>query len=157
MERSATDLDKTKVILQIQELPVSPEPSSASPGMNGFAFPSEAEASGYYAGIPGKPRLVARSPGSAWAPSYIDNYTRLKGIFTMGVHKLRAEFDGSDDIRPHLHQALQDIVWTSIDFVRIGYEESPAYPTILVTVLAGITSPQQIKDAVMEVWRICQE
>ena len=76
----------------------------------------------YYAGLPSRPPLVARSSVFSWKePTGPEAYPRKKHLSNVGKHPIVHLFD---DIAPEIIDSLdsKSVLWTCIDVVRIGYE-----------------------------------
>ncbi|WAO96787.1 Hypothetical protein NCS54_01447200 [Fusarium falciforme] len=121
------------------------EPRSIIPGP-----PSEEEVKCYYVGLPGKPKLVARSSSDPWTGPQIDfGWTRGKTLDPVGQHPIVAIWNNSaGPLRRDILEALKSTQWVAIDILRLGYQnvkgtldESPINPvTVLVSVVPGSTT-----------------
>ncbi|KAJ3459783.1 hypothetical protein MRS44_015856 [Fusarium solani] len=122
---------------------------SLPPKMNGP--PSEEEVKCYYVGLPGKPRLVARSSSDPWTGPQTDlGWTRGKTLDPVDQqHPIVALWnDSAGPLRRDFLEALDRIQWLAIDILRLGYQnvrgtldESPINPvTVLVSVVPSSTT-----------------
>jgi hypothetical protein len=94
--------------------------------------PSNDEAIFYYAGLPSRPRLVARTGTIPWyPPTGPEAYPRRRELRTVGKHKLKDVWE--DNLAPKIHAALDlmKIKWTSTDVVRIKYVDEDFVPVVL--------------------------
>ncbi|KAL7908189.1 hypothetical protein GGI35DRAFT_469939 [Trichoderma velutinum] len=96
--------------------------------------PSADEAELYYYGIPNGPRLVARSSSHSWVNQQnpniarncfwprLTNYMYLKTLHTVGRHPLLHQLwnDATSSLRILILEAIDEIDWTSVDFLRVG-------------------------------------
>ncbi|KFY41042.1 hypothetical protein V494_03232 [Pseudogymnoascus sp. VKM F-4513 (FW-928)] len=64
-----------------------------------------------------------------WSPL---RRSKRKCMHTIGNHKIATIYD--DKLRPRVREILFDVKWKTIDVVRLGYEEEPSSPIILITV-----------------------
>ncbi|KFY09682.1 hypothetical protein V492_05388 [Pseudogymnoascus sp. VKM F-4246] len=64
-----------------------------------------------------------------WSPL---RRSKRKCMHTIGNHKIATIYD--DKLRPRGREILSDVKWKTIDVVRLGYEEEPSSPIILITV-----------------------
>ncbi|ORY56374.1 uncharacterized protein BCR38DRAFT_490674 [Pseudomassariella vexata] len=86
--------------------------------------PSEQERSQYYYGLPSQPKLVARSNfhEMPWAPIVQGQHLLRKRITNIGSgHPLVTKYNA--DLQHRLIGVLSSTKWTSIDVVRIGYDD----------------------------------
>jgi len=75
----------------------------------------------YYAGLPSRPRLVARTSTTPWKmPSGPEAYHVAKQLGVVGKHKLNTVWE--DSVAPKVFACLDEmgVNWTSINVVRIG-------------------------------------
>ena len=106
---------------------------------------SENEAYLYYAGLPSRPRLVARSstPTTPWTePSGMEAYPLRKELKAVGNHALNDVWE--DKLAPFVLDILESesVKFTSVDVVRIGIVGEPSPPVILwIGVLPASLSP----------------
>lgn len=107
--------------------------------------------SGYYWGLPGNPRLLARSSRAPWERPPNDRSTRFeisphKLVFVIEKHPLQAKLLNGlrDKIRAVL-ATMSPCKWIAVDYLRIGYEEvedkNPV--AVLVTVEKDTISPEE--------------
>ncbi|KAF4955235.1 hypothetical protein FSARC_11908 [Fusarium sarcochroum] len=100
------------------------------------APPSEEEVAGYYGGVPGRPRLVARS-NAATEPWSMKSNT----FEPIGQHPLVLLWNGSTGpLWRDILKALEETEWITIDIFRIGYESKGNPVKLLVTVEQGSTN-----------------
>lgn len=107
--------------------------------------PSQQEREYYYYGITPRPRLVARSSTDIWNPvqdgRQLEKQSRPAGDHPM-VH---AWNNFTNPMRREIFQALNSVIWSVIDIMRVGYkginsqtgEEFDQPVTFLVTVQNG--------------------
>jgi hypothetical protein len=110
----------------------TPHPQSSSPMVPAPTPPSETEAKHYYAGLPSRPILVARSSTTPWkAPTGTEAYyeKKLRPVFNHALSKVWGK------LAPEVIALLDSmkVKFTSIDIVRIGIpgEEEDPFPVIL--------------------------
>jgi hypothetical protein len=108
----------------------------------------------YYYGLPSGPALVARSSSFPWRNlAAIDPWPIRKVILPPKDHPLIELWNNStSSLRQRLIGSLNELKWTAVDFVRIGYDRDPAEAgiidsedvdqpmTMLVTVPPGSTT-----------------
>ena len=118
----------------------------------------------YYAGLPGRPKLLARSSNEPWvrplvkiapgpATPFSHQYARKEVHPTLG-HPLREKLDGG--LRTSIHEILSTMrpaETISVDFVRIGYEEVVRDNPVIIWVTVekdkvGHTEAKRIADAI---------
>ena len=105
----------------------------------------EKESRSYYAGLPSRPRLVARSstPTIPWEePTGLWAYAVLKEMKAVGNHPLNDVWE--DKLAPRIIDVLESnsVKFTSIDVVRIGVAGEPSLPVIVwIGVLPETLSP----------------
>ncbi|GJJ12402.1 hypothetical protein Clacol_006644 [Clathrus columnatus] len=109
-------------------IPVNDDPGD-TPGFN------NTESKLYYLGLPSCPRLVARSsfPAVAWKQRVnCDGEIMLKELRVVGNHPLNNGV-WEDNLAPSFFTLLksEEVMWTSIDVVRIGYAGESSAPVIL--------------------------
>ncbi|KAI9750442.1 MAG: hypothetical protein M1815_001771 [Lichina confinis] len=95
-------------------------------------LPSDLECLFYYKGLPSGPRLVGRSGTTLWQePRGPEAYSRPKTLKPVGRHPLEAVWEKG--LCESLVSLLQDnnILWTSVDVVRIGYRDSSFFPVVI--------------------------
>ena len=93
---------------------------------------SSEEARHYYAGLPSKPILIARTGRAQWeAPRGPEAYLKPKELRIVGVHEIEDIWE--DDLAPGIHAILEqkNIDWSSTDVVRMGYVGEPSGDVIL--------------------------
>ena len=107
--------------------PLSTTPPLPSP-------PRERERELYYSGLGSGPTLVARSSTFVWEEkSGLAAHPKKKQLKNIGNHPISRQWD-------RLAQAiitildLKAINWTSIDAVRIGYDNEYAFPIVWIGV-----------------------
>lgn len=96
--------------------------------------PSSEEELYYYYGLPSCPRLIARTDPSPWdSTRFRDSRPRLKCLQNVGRHEIIDKWDSTTSLQSEILHVLQNIEWTSIDPVRIGYvDEIPnGLPVVL--------------------------
>ncbi|KAH8980630.1 hypothetical protein EDB86DRAFT_514224 [Lactarius hatsudake] len=87
---------------------------------------SDQEAKLYYAGLPSKPVLVARTGSTPWeAPTGPEANLKMKELRVVGRHEISNVWD---DLAPKVIAILdaKGVKFTSIDLVRFGYEDEPS-------------------------------
>ena len=98
-----------------------------------WTFPlGEQEAQLYYAGLPSRPILIARSSITPWTPPpSLEAYAELKELRPVGQHPISAIWER--DLAPEVHAYLADqmVQWTSADIVRIGQASKRSLPVVL--------------------------
>ena len=83
--------------------------------------PKDKERNFYYAGLPSRPRLIARSSAFVWEePKAWRRSEEEKKLSNVGDHPIAYVID---KITPDVIDT--SVSWTSIDVVRIGYEALP--------------------------------
>jgi hypothetical protein len=108
---------------------IHPLQSSSRPRR--LPLPSPKEANFYYAGLPSRPILVART-GTRWkAPTGPEAYPKYKDLRVVGNHVLKEIWE--DNLSRKLHALLDsmEVKWTSTDVVRIGIVGESSAPVIL--------------------------
>ncbi|KAG0129059.1 hypothetical protein HOY82DRAFT_418656 [Tuber indicum] len=94
--------------------------------------PLSKEAQFYYAGLPSRPVLVGRSSTTPWEePSGLEAYLKHKVLRPVGRHPINDVWEGNLPRKVIEHLDSKKVAFTSIDIVRIGYEEEPFRPVIL--------------------------
>lgn len=117
---------------------VEPEP---------YHKPSDEEQQDYYYGLYSRPKLIARSSDTTWAPKI----SQLAGDFgpvpkrmgPVGRHPLVELWNNSTgSVRNEIIQCLKGCQWNAIDIVRIGYiDATDKWPIImLISVDPGSTT-----------------
>jgi hypothetical protein len=94
--------------------------------------PSIEEARSYFKGLPGTPRLIARSGLDPWLPRYAGTFPESKNVFNIGLHPILGDYDRG--LRLMIRDALSDIEWYLIDIVRIGYASAAADNPVVVLI-----------------------
>ncbi|KAG9019613.1 hypothetical protein FRB90_012459 [Tulasnella sp. 427] len=96
--------------------------------------PSDKEARSYYAGLPSRPRLVARTGTTPWRePTGPEAYSVIRELRAVGNHDTLQEI-WEDSLAPKVHALLDSmrVKWTSTDVVRFGLpEKKPSRRVIL--------------------------
>lgn len=125
--------------------------------------PSKDESESWYYGIDARmdvvSLLVARSStypfqpfteetrdepyGSPWKER------KRKAIFTIGNYKITTIYDS--ELRLRVREILSSITWKTTDVVRLGYEDEPSYPVILITVDINGVDEDSAQDAVCKI------
>jgi hypothetical protein len=120
----------------------------------------------YYFGLPGNPRLLARSSTAPWEIPIIDipehgewghQIPASKLAFVVTRHPLREKLDSGlrDNIRNVL-ATMSPCRWISVDYLRIGYDDNVEQNNpvvVLVTVEEGQVpraEAQRIVDALAQ-------
>lgn len=86
----------------------------------------------YYAGLPSGPNLVGRSSTAPWEePTGPEAYNRNKVLGTVGRHPIKDVWEGGLSRQVIEHLNSEEVAWTSIDVVRIGYRDESYRPVIL--------------------------
>ncbi|KAJ7457634.1 hypothetical protein B0H11DRAFT_2160733 [Mycena galericulata] len=94
--------------------------------------PSEIEAVHYYAGLPSRPVLVARTSTAPWhVPTGPEAYLVPRELRPVGHHALKEVWE--DNLVLKVHDLLDSmrVNWTSIDVLRIGNAGQASAPVIL--------------------------
>ncbi|KAL6355068.1 hypothetical protein LRP88_11545 [Fusarium phalaenopsidis] len=118
--------------------------------------PGPDEQEHYYFGLYSRPKLVARSSTKPWSWQY-DGWPIKKRLGPVGEHAIVEPWnDGHSSLRRQLLQAVQELDWTAIDVLRIGYErennrtgeefDNPV--TVLISVKIGLTAFEPAYDVV---------
>ncbi|KAH9020308.1 hypothetical protein EDB85DRAFT_531516 [Lactarius pseudohatsudake] len=100
--------------------------------------PSKLEACTYYAGLPSRPRLIART-GIPWEePTGPEAYSRLRELRVVGEHEISDVWE--DDLALKVHAILhaKGVDWTSTDVVRIRYIDDRDDPSGDVVLWIGV-------------------
>ncbi|KAH9051592.1 hypothetical protein EDB83DRAFT_2226108 [Lactarius deliciosus] len=100
--------------------------------------PSKWEACTYYAGLPSRPRLIART-GTPWEePTGPEAYSRLRELRVVGEHEISDVWE--DDLALKVHAILhaKGVDWTSTDVVRIRYIDDDDDPSGDVVLWIGV-------------------
>ncbi|KAH9964116.1 hypothetical protein BC827DRAFT_1265926 [Russula dissimulans] len=115
---------------------------------------SDKEAETYYAGLPSRPVLVART-GALWeAPRGPEVYTVIKELHPVGNHPLTEVWEGNLALKLHTFLDSMEVMWTSTDVVRIGVAGEYPVPVILwIGVMPGSLSHDDGTDVASK----CQE
>jgi hypothetical protein len=123
--------------------------SSSPPGL------SEAEAKDYYAGLPSRPQLVARTSTTPYEePRGPEAHTKLKELRVVGNHKINKV---GDDLAHKVLNILKEnkVEWTSTDIVRFGYEGKRSGNVVLwIRVKPGSLSYQDGIDVAFKCKRV---
>lgn len=93
----------------------------------------EKERLGYYYGLRSRPHLVARSSTFVYKERYSMNYPVRKQLKRFGMHPLSDQWDTIAQSAIVILDS-KAVKWTSIDAVRIGYEEEYAFPILWIAV-----------------------
>ena len=81
----------------------------------------ELEALTYYAGLPSRPVLVARSSKTLWkAPDGPEAYSVIRKLRPIGNHALKEVWEDNLALKIHALLDSMKVDWTSTDVVRIG-------------------------------------
>lgn len=116
---------------------------------------------GYYYGLPGCPKLLARSNPQPWmAPSFevtANSSPRTKTVFVVTHHSLREKLDaGLRDTILGILATMNPRKWISVDYLRIGYEKGVAQNNPVVTLITvdkdevPLAEAQRVVDAIAE-------
>lgn len=95
--------------------------------------PQERERQLYYYGLESGPTLVARSSTFIWKEKILDAHSVKKQLKVIGKHPISGQWD-------RLAQTIITILdskaikWSSIDAVRIGYDNEYAFPIVWIGV-----------------------
>ncbi|KAH8111892.1 hypothetical protein DFH11DRAFT_1707064, partial [Phellopilus nigrolimitatus] len=90
------------------------------------------EATFYYAGLPSRPLLVART-GTPWeAPRGPEAYPVRKELRPVGNHPLADVWEDNLALKLHALLDSMDVEWTSTDVVRIGLADEPSAPAPVI-------------------------
>ncbi|KAI0267791.1 hypothetical protein BC834DRAFT_968701 [Gloeopeniophorella convolvens] len=93
---------------------------------------SDEEAKLYYAGLPSRPVLIARTGSTPWkAPTGLEAYPERKELRVVGEHEINKAWE--DDLALKVHAILdaKEVAWTSTDVVRIAHFDEPSGGVIL--------------------------
>ncbi|KAF9480021.1 hypothetical protein BDN70DRAFT_857648, partial [Pholiota conissans] len=107
--------------------------------------PSPEEAKLRYYGIPSLPLFIARSSADPWVkPTGMDEYTTPSELRPVGKHRLCDVWDSGVAAAMDRYLMQHDVVYTSIDPVRIGLVTDPiAKVVIWVGIEPGSLSPER--------------
>ncbi|KAH9849331.1 hypothetical protein C2E23DRAFT_387013 [Lenzites betulinus] len=95
-------------------------------------IPSPIEAACYYYGLPSRPTLVARSSVDLWVePTGPEAYLQPKELHPVGPHHLDHVWEPTVASAIEVYLGSQQIEWTSVDPVRIGYADGDTFPVII--------------------------
>ncbi|KAN0072157.1 hypothetical protein V8E54_009886 [Elaphomyces granulatus] len=95
----------------------------------------EMEATQYYAGLPSSPRLLARTSSTLWQKSEgPEAYRKIKQLGVVVNHKLNSVWEF--EVAPKAQACLDkmQVLWTSLDIVRIGEVGVPSTITLWIGV-----------------------
>ncbi|KAF8555076.1 hypothetical protein OG21DRAFT_956385 [Imleria badia] len=96
------------------------------------APPSKKEAVFYYAGLPSRPLLVARTGTIPWKePRGPEAYLKLKELCAIGNHPLKEAWEGKLALKLHSLLDSMKVKWSSTDVVRIRNVGESSAPIIL--------------------------
>ncbi|UPL03485.1 hypothetical protein LCI18_014419 [Fusarium solani-melongenae] len=126
--------------------------------------PGPEEQEHYYFGLYSRPKLVARSSRKPWSWQY-DGWSIKKRLGTVGEHAIIEPWNDSESsLRRQILQAVQELDWTAIDVLRIGYErknnetgeefDNPV--TLLISVKIGSGDFEDAYDAVVTCCQILE-
>ncbi|TFY68395.1 hypothetical protein EVG20_g3582 [Dentipellis fragilis] len=100
--------------------------------------PSNEEAGLYYAGLPSRPRLVARSGIVPWsAPTGPEAYAVIRMLHPVGDHAVKEVWEDKLALKLHALLDSMEVKWTSTDVVRIGNADEP-YRSAPVVLWIGV-------------------
>lgn len=126
---------------------------------------AEQDFQNYYSGLPGNPKLLARSSRNVWTrPSIPDPYgtesreSASKLHFVVTNHPLKSKLE--DGLRGSIRKVLRSmnpVTWIAVDYVRLGYEEEAVNNpvVILVTAEKDETTPLEAQKTVDLVYLEC--
>ncbi len=117
-------------------------PSSPKPAADYSGLPQ------YYSGLPGNPKLLARSNDDPVPVQRDETFPLYKQLSNVGSHKIVQIFDSGprEDIRKILHN--HEIPWLTVNVIRIGYSATAAQnPVVLLVTVKEGTNPLQAQDA----------
>ncbi|KAG8780249.1 hypothetical protein FRC12_023305 [Ceratobasidium sp. 428] len=99
---------------------------------NTLSTPSPVESAFYYYGLPSKPALVARSSIELWEePRGPEAYLVAKELKPVGPHDLNRVWESVVASAMVAYLEKQQVAWTSLDPVRIGYAGGEYFPVII--------------------------
>ena len=125
---------------QLQNSSSSSDPHSATTRASSISSTgsSEPETSQYFYGLAGLPKLIARSSLDPYVPRVESAFPIKKSLFNIGPNPFINIYEQTP-LRKLILDALINISWYKIDFVRLGYSriarENPV--VILITVKRG--------------------
>ncbi|KAJ4329161.1 hypothetical protein N0V84_000286 [Fusarium piperis] len=130
--------------------------------------PSREEQVGYYYGLNSRPRLIARSSTNPWEHKHDGFYPVPKSFDLVGKHPMIKPWnDSTSALRQGIGRILQEVDWTAIDVLRIGYDinywtgEDFGHPekpvTLLITVRKDSTSWAKAHRVVMACRAVLQQ
>lgn len=119
------------------------------PSLSGPTAPGEEESQLYYAGLPSRPTLVARTSTEPWRHRTDGGWPVYKTLEPVGQHPIVSLWNqSSGPLRYRILGAIDALQWTAVDILRLGYErntnnsdvplDNPV--TLLVSVEPGSTS-----------------
>jgi hypothetical protein len=123
-----------------------------------------ADFEGYYYGLPGQPKLLARSNPEPWiAPSFevtAGHSPPTKALFVVTHHPLREKLDAGlrDKIRSVL-ATMSPCRWISVDYLRIGYDRNVAQNNpvvVVITVEKDQVPPAEAQRIVNDIAEECR-
>ena len=118
----------------------------------------------YYLGLPGNPKLLARSSSKEWEPKDVSDIYResgLKTIMPVGPHALKTKLE--QGLRTAIRSVLMTmspLKWITCDYIRIGYgrsqhENNPI--VALITVEKDTVDKVEAQRVVNEIYKIMQQ
>ncbi|EPE07922.1 hypothetical protein F503_00644 [Ophiostoma piceae UAMH 11346] len=124
--------------------------------------PSSDEAKAYYRGLPSMPRLVGRTsagivpcppPLPQPLPNHFTSPTKLLG--PVGRHCILECWETT--VREKILHALGNLDWTTVDVVRIGYDNVPVLERPVVVWVGVANTAHQWNPTVCEALRGCRK
>ena len=87
----------------------------------------------YYAGIPSRPVLVARSSKTLWkAPIGPEAYSVKRKLCPVGNHALKDVWEDNLALKIHAVLDSMKVDWTSTDVFCIGYDEEQSPGSVIL-------------------------
>lgn len=113
---------------------------------------SDEEARLYYAGLPSRPLLVARTGTTPFElPTGPEAYPKLKELRIAGNHKIKEIWEDNLGLKVIAILDEKKVLWTSIDVVRFGYEEEPSGNVVIwIGVKPGSLSREHGMDVALQ-------
>jgi hypothetical protein len=123
----------------------------------GYSQPSAEEATYYFWGLAGNPKIIARTSKTPYVRAFSGTYPRKKWVTNIGNHPLRAVYNL--EVRKSIWNALKSIPWVTIDIARIGYsgKQSVDPVVMLITIKPDSTPWVKAQEAVITCQKIIQQ
>ncbi|KAG8752242.1 hypothetical protein FRC11_008546, partial [Ceratobasidium sp. 423] len=120
--------------------------------------PCRKEANSYYAGLPSRPILVART-GAEWEePTGLEAYSVIRELRPVGNHAITEVWEDNLAFKIHALLDKMKVKWTSTDVVRIGNEGESSAPVILwIGVMPGSLSGDDGLVVASRCWKLLEK